>query len=100
MKKNLTKLVALASLALTLSFLPSAFGQAPAEKPKASTASQSFQEFFEKSLSEKKGITLYVGGQTISGGVTRIGTDVVELRSQEFSRIVVRVDRIDGIAAH
>ncbi|MEO6325585.1 MAG: hypothetical protein ABIT01_03970 [Thermoanaerobaculia bacterium] len=100
MKTTLTRFAALASLALTLSFLPSASAQAPADKPKLATASASFQEIFEKSLAEKKGITLYVGGQAIAGGVTRIGTDVVELRSQELARIVVRIDRIDGVAAH
>ena len=97
MKKQLSTFVAVASLALALSFIPSAVAQAPA---KPAGAAASFQELFEKSLAEKKGITLYVGGQAIGGAVTRIGADVVELRSQEFARIVVRIDRIDGVAAH
>ena len=99
MKKKLSTLVALSGLALSLSFLPAALAQAPAA-PKSAAASASFQELFEKSLAEKKGITLYVGGPVIAGGVTRIGADVVELHSQEFARIVVRIDRIDGVAAH
>jgi hypothetical protein len=48
---------------------------------------------------EKKGVTLYVQGQTIGGGVVRIEPGQwVELRSQQFGRIIVRLDRIDGLA--
>ena len=48
---------------------------------------------------EKKGVTLYVQGQPVSGGVLRIEAGQwVELRSQQFGRITVRLDRIDGVA--
>ena len=48
---------------------------------------------------DKKGVTLYVQGQTIGGGVVRIEPGQwVELRSQQFGRIIVRLDRIDGLA--
>ena len=49
---------------------------------------------------DKRGITLYVGGQTIGGAVTKIEPGQwVELKNQTMSRIVVRIDRIDAIAA-
>jgi putative heme degradation protein len=49
---------------------------------------------------DKRGITLYVGGQTIGGAVTKVEPGQwVELRNQTMSRIVVRIDRIDAIAA-
>ncbi|WP_395702420.1 hypothetical protein [Aquabacterium sp.] len=42
---------------------------------------------------------VYVGGQAIGGAVVKIEPgQSVELRSQQYSKIVVRLDRIDAIA--
>ncbi len=57
---------------------------------------QPFQSLFEKSLNEKKGLTLWVNGQSIALVVTKIGDGFVEGRNRELSSIVVRVERIDG----
>ena len=57
---------------------------------------QPFQALFEKSLNEKKGVTLWVRGQAIPLVVTKIGDGVVEGKSRELSAIVVRIDSIDG----
>jgi len=47
----------------------------------------------------KRGVTLYVNGQTIGGAITKVEPgQYVELRNQEFGKIVVRWERIDGIA--
>ena len=102
MKKSLVHVAMLASvLSLATALLAPALAQAPAEKPRAVGSAQPFQELFDQSLKEKKGLTLYIGGQSVGGAVTRmVGTDAVELRSQEFSRIIVRLDRIDAVAAH
>ena len=56
------------------------------------------RELLEASLKDKKGITLYVKGQNIGGAVVKISSDSVELRSREYSRIVVRLDSIDAVA--
>ena len=57
------------------------------------------EEAFAAALASKRGVTLYVNGQTIGGAITKIEPgQYVELRNQEFSKIVVRWDRIDGIA--
>ena len=56
------------------------------------------RELLEASQSEKKGVMLYVKGQTIGGAVVKLGTDTVELRSREYSRIVVKIESIDGAA--
>jgi hypothetical protein len=62
---------------------------------------QMFKEVLEMSLKEKKGLTFYVQGQVISGAVTRlIGEDAVEVKNREFGRIVIRLDRIDAVAAN
>ena len=44
------------------------------------------------------GVALVVGGQQIGGAVVRIEAGQwVELRSQQYGRIVVRLDRIDAL---
>ena len=49
---------------------------------------------------DKRGITLYVSGQTIAGAVTKVEPGQwVEMKNQTSGKIVVRIDRIDGIAA-
>jgi hypothetical protein len=41
---------------------------------------------------------IYVKGQSIAGVVTKVGGDTVELRSREYSRIVVKIEAIDAAA--
>ena len=54
---------------------------------------------FEASRDEKRGLTVYLGGQSIAGVVVEIiGTEAIEMRSREFSRIIVCVEAIDAIA--
>src|SRR5262245_7268555 len=63
-----------------------------------SSLAQSYKELFERSEKEKKGLTFYVKGQTISGVIVKVGTDAIEIRNQTFSRIIIRLDSIDGVA--
>ena len=56
------------------------------------------RELLEVSLNEKKGVMLYVKGQSIPGTVTKIAGETVELRNREYSRIVVRIEAIDAAA--
>ena len=66
----------------------------------ASDALRGIEQALTTALQDKRGITLYVAGQTISGAVTRIEPGLwVELRNQQYGRMIVRLDRIDGIAA-
>jgi hypothetical protein len=57
-----------------------------------------FQQILEASQTEKKGVMLYVKGQSLAGIVTKINADSVELRSREYSRIVVKLESIDAAA--
>jgi len=67
---------------------------------RATDAVQGIEQALNTALQDKRGITLYVNGQAISGAVTRIEPGQwVELRNQQYGRILVRLDRIDGIAA-
>ena len=57
-----------------------------------------FRSLLEASLNEKKGLMLFVKGQAIPGMVVKIDAETVELRSREYSRIVVKIDSIDAAA--
>jgi len=59
---------------------------------------EKMRELLEASQNEKKGLMLWVKGQTIPGIVVKIAADSVELRSREYSRIVVRIEAIDAAA--
>lgn len=53
----------------------------------------------QAALESKRGVRVYVNGEAIGGAVTRIEAgQYIELRNQEFGRIVVRWDRIDAVA--
>jgi hypothetical protein len=66
----------------------------------AADAAQGIEQALQAAQQDKRGITLYVHGQTIGGAVTRVEPGQwVELRNQTASRIIVRLDRIDAIAA-
>ena len=87
---------ALAAVALTLAAgTASAAGAAP-----ATDATRGIEQALVAAQQDKRGITVYVTGQAIVGAVTRIEPGQwVELKNQTFGKIVVRLDRIDGIAA-
>lgn len=68
---------------------------APAE---AQEKKSMFDDLFKASMETKRGLTFYVKGQTIGGGVTKIGEGFVEVRNQTHSRIVIRIDSIDAVA--
>ncbi len=59
---------------------------------------ETFREMFEWSQKENKGLTLWVGGQTIGGGVIKFTADTVELKSQQYRRIIVRIASIEAVA--
>lgn len=89
--------ILLGAVALLLA-LPSApvFSQTVPAK-----ATQALQALFDYSLKEKKGLTFFVQGQTIPGIVTKmVGEDAIEVRNQTSSRIIIRLDRIDAVAAN
>jgi hypothetical protein len=66
----------------------------------AADAPGGIEQALKAAQQDKRGITLYVSGQAISGAVTRVEPGQwVELKNQTSGRIVVRIDRIDGVAA-
>lgn len=70
----------------------------PAAAPRAAEPNRGIEQVLAVAQQEKKGVTLHVSGQTIGGGVVRIEPgQFVEMRSQQYGRIVVRIDRIDAV---
>lgn len=70
----------------------------PAAALRAAEPNRGIEQVLAAAQQEKKGVTLHVGGQTIGGGVVRIEPgQFVEMRSQQYGRIVVRIDRIDAV---
>ena len=58
-----------------------------------------FKELIELSHKEKRGLTIFIKGQTISGIVTQIiGLEAIEVRNQTFRKVIVRLDAIDAMA--
>src|SRR5258705_5516579 len=58
-----------------------------ASSPVIAKESDAMRELLEISQKEKKGITLYIKGQSIPGIVVKMEGDTIELRSREYSRI-------------
>ena len=58
-----------------------------------------FKELIEISHNENRGLTIFFKGQALAGVVTQImGDEALELRSQTYSRIIIRRDAIEAIA--
>jgi hypothetical protein len=58
-----------------------------------------FKELIELSHKEKRGLTIFIKGQTVAGIVTQIiGLEAIEVRNQTFSKVIIRLDAIDAMA--
>jgi hypothetical protein len=81
------------------SFLVMMVLAASAMSASAADLPKGLEDAINAAMASKRGITLYVNGQTIGGAITKVEPgQYVELRNQEFGKIVVRWERIDGIA--
>src|SRR5215217_319921 len=70
-----------------------ALAQAPGSP--SSAVMQAYQELFNVSLKEKRGLMFFVKGQQIGGAVTKVmGNDAIEVRNQTYGRILIRIDQI------
>jgi hypothetical protein len=55
------------------------------------------KSYLQESLENKKGITLYIKGNTVSGYVTRIDTVAVEVKNERSSKILILLSSIDAV---
>lgn len=60
-----------------------------------------FKELIERSQTEKRGLTVYFNGQTLTGIVRQtINDEALELVSQQFHKAVVRLDVIEAMTVN
>jgi hypothetical protein len=79
---------------LALVFARAAAGAAAADAVKG------IEQALLAAQQDGRGITLYVNGHAIEGAVTRVEPGQwVEMKNRISGKIIVRIDRIDGIAA-
>ncbi len=64
----------------------------------AAAAGDPLRAALEESRDSGKGVSLYVNGQSIPAVVVSVDDRYVVARSQAQGKIVVRLERIDGVA--
>ena len=85
-------------LALSLGFFVMT-ANTRAQPTNGALANAMVEEVLNQSLTQKKGVAIYVGGQVINAiFVKRIDANTIEVKNQTFGRIIIRMDRVDAIA--
>jgi len=59
---------------------------------------EDFRELLLAAQTEQKSVKVYVNGESIPMMVTAVGLAYLEGKSREFSKILVRMDKIDAVA--
>jgi hypothetical protein len=78
---------------------PAAAPHAPVAAPAGSSSMNPFQELFDLSMKEKKGLMFHLcGSQSVGGVVVKVGDGFVEVKNREYGRIIIRLDRVDAVA--
>ena len=94
-----TIIIALLVVALICTLRVASAVNASSTSFQGGTAVQAYQELIEQSQKEKKGLTFFIKGQTVAGIVDKmIGSEAVEVRNQNYSRVIVRLDQVDALA--
>ena len=70
-----------------------------AQSTSGAVSAPAVEEVLNQSLAQKKGMSIYIGGQVINAiFVKRIDANMIEVKNQTFGRIIIRMDRVDAIA--
>lgn len=70
-----------------------------AQSTSGTLSAAAVEEVLNQSLAQKKGLSIYIGGQVINAiFVKRIDGNTIEVKNQTFGRIIIRMDRVDAIA--
>jgi hypothetical protein len=91
------KLLRLFQILLVTSIV--AAGTAGAAEPLAAAEKDPLRATLMESKEKNKGITLYANGSSIAMVVTALDALYVFGKNQQSTRIVVRIDHIDGVSA-
>jgi hypothetical protein len=88
-----------AALAIALGLSASLAQAQGSDTPPSGDALQAIEQTLLAARDAQRGVTLYLQGQTLAGLVLQVQSGQwVLLRSQQFGRIVVRLERIDAVA--
>lgn len=70
-----------------------------AQSTASALATAAVEDVLNQSLTQKKGLAIYIGGQVINAiFVKRIDANSIEVKNQTYGRIIIRMDRVDAIA--
>ena len=81
------------------SFIMAGVTAGHATEPSAAVEKDALRAALMESREKNRGVVLHFSGSTVAMVVTAIDGTYVTGRSQAVTRIVVRLDRIDGISA-
>ncbi len=97
-----TKTIASITMALLLSGGDVLINTALADSHKVHKGvPEAFHELIAFSLKEKKGLTFFMNGQALPAVVTKIVDErTIEGRNQQYDRIIIRLSRVNAIAAN
>lgn len=84
-------------LAVALAAASFALPAAAADAPKA--GDDPLKSVLLESKEKNRGVNIYTNGVTVSAIVVSVDDKYVVGKSQQSSRIVIRLDRIDGVSA-
>ncbi|MES2948267.1 MAG: hypothetical protein V4858_06975 [Pseudomonadota bacterium] len=76
-----------------------AAGTAGATEAPVNTEKDALRAVLIESKDKNRGVTIHTNGASIALVVTALDAQYVTGRSQQATRIVVRIDRIDGVSA-
>ena len=99
---KMSRVIMVSALALIVSFgtVQNVYSM---DKPCASAMSKELKAkiiaMAERSKKEKKGLTLYLAGQSVALIVTELfGTEAIVGRNQQHDQVLIRLDRVLGLA--
>jgi len=85
-------------LALTLAMGAQAADPA-APAPAAGAAGDALRSLLTESKDKNRGVSIYTNGATIQAVVVAVDDRYVIAKNRESGKIVIRLDRIDGVAS-
>jgi hypothetical protein len=88
----------LAALLFAATLAVPALAADPVAAPKATMEQDSLRAVLAESKEKNRGVAIYANGVTINGVVVALDDRYVTAKSQQSSRIVIRLDRIDGVS--
>jgi len=92
------RLLATLLLSASLMTVPALAADPVATAPKAGAEQDPLRAVLAESKEKNRGVAIYANGATINGVVVSLDDRYVTAKSQQSSRIVIRIDRIDGVS--